>query len=159
MSVCDHAFSVKTSERDDMYKDILLPIDLNDDSSWKKALPAAVEYCNAFDSNLHVITVAPSFGKSYVGQFFPEGYEKQLEDRLLEGLQEFIKKHVPEDVKVQHRVRLGTVYQEILVAAQETGADLIVMASHRPELKDYLLGPNSARVVRHAQCSVLVVRE
>jgi nucleotide-binding universal stress UspA family protein len=35
---------------------------------------------------------------------------------------------------------------------------MIVMASHRPELKDYLLGPNAARVVRHAECSVLVVR-
>lgn len=39
------------------------------------------------------------------------------------------------------------------------GADLIVMASQRPELKDYLLGPNAARVVRHAEQSVLVVRE
>ena len=43
--------------------------------------------------------------------------------------------------------------------ADETNADLIVMASHRPELKDFLLGPNAARVVRHANCSVLVVRE
>lgn len=141
-----------------MYKAILLPVDLNDDSSWQKALPTALEYCRAFGSDLHVITVAQSFGRSYVGQFFPEGYEKTLEDGLLAGLQEFVKKHVPEDLKVRHTVRLGTVYQEILVAAEETGADLVVMASHRPELKDYLLGPNSARVVRHAQCSVLVVR-
>ena len=37
-------------------------------------------------------------------------------------------------------------------------ADLIVMGSHRPELRDYLLGPNAARVVRHAPCSVVVVR-
>jgi nucleotide-binding universal stress UspA family protein len=36
---------------------------------------------------------------------------------------------------------------------------VIVLASHRPELKDYLLGPNAARVVRHAKCSVLVVRD
>jgi nucleotide-binding universal stress UspA family protein len=141
-----------------MYKDILLAVDLNDDSSWQKALPTAAEYCRAFDSILHVVTVAPSFRKSYVGQFIPEGYEKQLEDGLLDGLQGFVKKHVPEDVKVQHIVSLGTVYQEILGTAKNIGADLIVMASHRPELKDYLLGPNSARVVRHAQCSVLVVR-
>ncbi len=141
-----------------MYKNILFAVDLNDDSSWERALPTAVEYCRAFGSILHVITVAPSFGMSYVGQFFPEGYEKQLEESLLEGLKEFVKKHVPEDVKVQHIVSPGTVYQEILGTAKIIGADLIVMASHRPELKDYLLGPNSARVVRHAQCSVLVVR-
>ncbi|MFQ5760821.1 MAG: universal stress protein, partial [Acidiferrobacterales bacterium] len=42
--------------------------------------------------------------------------------------------------------------------AEKAGCDLIVMASQRPELKDYLLGPNAARVVRHANCSVLVAR-
>ena len=52
----------------------------------------------------------------------------------------------------------GTVYEEVLRVAGEIDADLIVMASHRPELRDYLLGPNAARVVRHAAMSVLVVR-
>ena len=39
-----------------------------------------------------------------------------------------------------------------------SGATLIVIGAHRPDLKDYLLGPHAARVVRHAECSVLVVR-
>ena len=38
-------------------------------------------------------------------------------------------------------------------------ADLIVVGSHRPAMRDYLLGTNAARVVRHAHCSVLVARE
>jgi nucleotide-binding universal stress UspA family protein len=54
-------------------------------------------------------------------------------------------------------VRAGNVYEEILKLADEIACDLIVMASHWPELKDYFLGPNAARVVRHANCSVLVV--
>jgi nucleotide-binding universal stress UspA family protein len=33
-----------------------------------------------------------------------------------------------------------------------------VVGAHRQDLKDYLLGPNAARVVRHADCSVYVVR-
>jgi nucleotide-binding universal stress UspA family protein len=37
-------------------------------------------------------------------------------------------------------------------------ADLIVMASHKPTVTDYLLGANAAHVVRHAGCSVMVVR-
>ncbi|MEP3300223.1 MAG: universal stress protein, partial [Pseudoruegeria sp.] len=37
-------------------------------------------------------------------------------------------------------------------------ADLIVIGAHRPDFKDYLLGPNAARVVRHSECSVYVVR-
>ncbi len=49
-------------------------------------------------------------------------------------------------------------YREIMAFADETGCDLIVMTSHRPELSDYLLSPNAARVVRHARQSVLVVR-
>jgi nucleotide-binding universal stress UspA family protein len=53
----------------------------------------------------------------------------------------------------------GSIYAEILRASRDAGADLIVMASHRPEMKDYLIGANAARVVRHADCSVLVVRE
>jgi nucleotide-binding universal stress UspA family protein len=35
---------------------------------------------------------------------------------------------------------------------------LIVMNSHRPDLRDHLIGSNASQVVRHASCSVLVVR-
>ena len=44
-----------------MYKNILLPIDLSEESSWRKALPIAIEHCRAFGpSSLHVLTVVPS---------------------------------------------------------------------------------------------------
>jgi nucleotide-binding universal stress UspA family protein len=43
--------------------------------------------------------------------------------------------------------------------ATEWGADLIVVGSHRPVMSDYLLGSNAKTIVRHAQCSVLVVRD
>ena len=66
---------------------------------------------------------------------------------------------MPDGVEIQQIVANGTVYEEVLSKAGEIGADLIVMASHRPELQDYLLGPNAARVVRHAPISVMVVRE
>ena len=46
-----------------------------------------------------------------------------------------------------------------LSVAKQISCDLIVMASHRPGAKDFLLGPNAARVVRHANCSVTVVRD
>ena len=42
--------------------------------------------------------------------------------------------------------------------AAEWRADLIVVGSHRPVMSDYLLGSNAKTIVRHAQCSVLVVR-
>lgn len=48
----------------------------------------------------------------------------------------------------------GNVYVETLAAAEKLNADLIIIGSGRPELKDYFLGPSAARVARHADCSV-----
>lgn len=142
-----------------MYKDILLPVDLNHESSWKKALPTALEYCKAFGANLHVMTVVPDFGLPIVAGYFPKDFESKAREGANKQLHAFVADRVPSDIKVQHIVAEGTVYGEILRVAKDVGADLILMASHRPELQDYLLGPNAARVVRHANISVLVVRD
>ena len=44
-----------------MYKKILLAVDLNENASWKKALPTAIEYAKVFGADLHVATVLPDF--------------------------------------------------------------------------------------------------
>ncbi|RMD64978.1 MAG: universal stress protein [Alphaproteobacteria bacterium] len=143
-----------------MFKDILLPIDLEeDDGTARKALNAAVEYCRDHGAGLHVLTVVPGFGMSIISQYFPEDAEQKILNDAAERLRAFIAAHVPRDITAQAIVASGTVYEEILETARKIGCDLIVMCAHRPDLKDYLLGPNAARVVRHADCSVLVVRE
>lgn len=141
-----------------MYKDILMPIDLEDDHSWKQALPNAIDMARNSGATLHVMTVVPDFGMSIVGQYFPVEARDKMAKAILKDLHAFVDTHIPDDIKVQHIVGEGKVYEAILSMAKKTKTDLIIMASHRPELKDYLLGPNSARVVRHANCSVLVVR-
>ncbi|MDX9860174.1 MAG: universal stress protein, partial [Rhodospirillales bacterium] len=70
----------------------------------------------------------------------------------------FSARHVPAGIRVQHIIAYGKVYKEILDATKLVKADLVIMGAHHPELEDYLLGPNAARVVRHAGCSVMVVR-
>ena len=90
-------------------------------------------------------------GMTVVGQFFPEDYEKKAIVQARHELRELSTAHVPAGVEVLHIVAYGTIYQEILNAAKSVNADLIVIASHRPEFKDYLIGPNAARVVRHAR--------
>jgi nucleotide-binding universal stress UspA family protein len=55
-------------------------------------------------------------------------------------------------------VRAGSPAREIIAVAEETGADLIVVGSHRPNFSNYLIGSTADRVVRHATCSVLVDR-
>ena len=79
--------------------------------------------------------------------------------RASEELEALAAKGVPEGVSSKIHVVYGGIYEQIIETADSIGVDLIVVASNRPELKDYLLGPNAARVVRHANCSVLVVRD
>lgn len=55
-------------------------------------------------------------------------------------------------------VRKGNPATAILAVAGERNADVIVIASHRPGLQDFFLGSTAARVVRHAKCSVHVIR-
>jgi nucleotide-binding universal stress UspA family protein len=142
-----------------MYATILCPVDLSDQHSWEKALPTAVELARTFGATLHVMTVVPAFGLPMVGQFFPDGFEARMRAEAAKHLEEFCTAHLPQDLAAKRIVAEGKIYQEILRAAEAVKADLIVMGSHRPELSDYLLGPNAARVVRHAPCSVMVVRE
>jgi nucleotide-binding universal stress UspA family protein len=141
-----------------MYQNILLAIDLNDESSWQRALPLAVEMCSSGGGKLHVITVVPDFGMSIVSSYFPEGYEKEVGAKVMQNLKTFVSENVPAGVSVQHIVGSGNVYESILKTADEVKADLIVIAAGRPDLKEFLLGPNAARVARHADMSVLIVR-
>ena len=62
------------------------------------------------------------------------------------------------EAQVSSVVRMGSVYNEVLGEADRISADLIVVGSHRPTMATYLLGSNAATIVRHARCSVLVVR-
>jgi nucleotide-binding universal stress UspA family protein len=142
-----------------MFQNVLLPLDLSDKHSWRKALPAAIALCEAFSAKLHVITVVPEFGLPMVGQYFPEGYEEKLRQQAAKQLKDLVAEQVPDAVPTRRIVAEGKIYREILNAAKSIPADLIVMGSHHPELKDYLLGPNAAKVMRHADCSVMVVRE
>jgi nucleotide-binding universal stress UspA family protein len=142
-----------------LYSDILFPVDLTEESSWRDAMPVVLKLVGAFNSRLHVLTVVPDYGMNLIQQYFPEGAEKRVMERTSEALKNFVSTNVPEHIDTQVIVAQGTVYESILETAEKVGSDLIVMTAHRPELKDYLLGPNAARVVRHSDCSVLVVRQ
>jgi len=142
-----------------MYKNVLLAIDLTDVDTQQKAVKSAVACCQAFGAKLGVITVVPDFGMSMVASYFPKNYQENALAETRKALQEYVARNIPQDIPVQLIVGHGTIYREIIHGAGQSGYDLIVMASHRPDLEDYLLGPNAARVVRHSKASVLVVRD
>ena len=140
-----------------MFNDVLCAIDLGDEHSWKKALPKAIEM-RGDSGNLHLLTVVPEFGLSMISQYFPDNFEENTLTATKDALRAFIDKNVPKDVPNRAIVAQGRAYEQILRIAGEVGCDAIVMAAGNPDLAHYLLGPNAARVVRHATCSVLVVR-
>lgn len=140
-----------------LFRNVLASVDLGDPESSSRVLNAALEIIESGD-RLNVVSVVPDFGVGVVGSFFPDNYEKQALEKATDALHAFTDKHVPKGTKVKHIVGHGNVYEEILDAANKVSADIIVIGSDRPKLQDYLLGPNAARVVRHAPQSVLVVR-
>ena len=140
-----------------MYEKILLPVDLSAEQSWARALPAALQLGGP-DIVLHVVTVLPDFGMSVVGSYFDKGFEKKALHDVGEALSDWVNAHVPDTVEVHPHVMHGRIYDQIIAAADKLKVDAIVLGSHTPELADYLLGPNAARVVRHARQSVFVVR-
>lgn len=140
-----------------MFKHILATVDLGDEESSIRVINAALEVTEKGDT-VHVVCVVPDYGRSVVASFFSDDHEKEMIDHATEALHAFTKKHVPAGTRIQHVIAHGNIYEEILQTADTLNVDLIVIGSHRPALKDYLLGPNASRVVRHARQSVLVVR-
>ena len=141
-----------------MYKNILYPIDISENDSWTESLPVVVDLTKSFNSKLHIMTVVSNYGMSMVQQYFPKGAVEEVVEKTNTALHEFVDINFPKDLQIQHIVAKGSVYECIIKTAQAVKADLIVMSAHRPGIKDYLLGPNAAKVVRHSDRSVLVVR-
>ncbi|QFT63885.1 Nucleotide-binding universal stress protein, UspA family [Roseivivax halotolerans] len=140
-----------------MSQSVLLPIDLSTEASWARALPAAL-HLGGPDMVLHVLTVIPDFGMSVVGGFFDAEFEKRALHEVGEKLTLWVNTNIPPEIEVHPHVTHGRVYDEILRASERLDVSDIVMAAQTPDVADYLLGPNTARVVRHAKRSVYVVR-
>ncbi|MDJ0951654.1 MAG: universal stress protein [Alphaproteobacteria bacterium] len=144
-----------------MTQNIVALVDLDDESSWHKALPTAIDHARHTGARLHVLSIVPDgmFKMTVVAQLIPEDYERRLIDDARQRLASLVRQHAADDVQLEQAVRFGSVYKEALRFARDVEADLIVVGAHKPELKDFLLGPNATQIVRHATCSVWVVRD
>ncbi len=144
-----------------MYNNILLPVDIVEKDSWVKSLPIVIEYATTFNAKLHIMTAIPNYGMSLVSQYFPKDSVKKMVEKTKEELHKFVDENLQDSKLDLGKVIVaqgGSVYQAIIDTAEEINADLIMISAHRPDLKDYLLGPNAAKVVRHSKLSVLVMR-
>ena len=139
-----------------MSQTILLPVDLSHAPTWENALPRALDLSTG--GVLHVLTVIPDFGMSMVGGYFKSNFLDQALHDVGEALSDWVRAHIPDAQEVHPHVTHGRIYDEIIRVAAKLDVDTIVMGADKPDVSQYLLGPNAARVVRHAPQSVFIVR-
>ncbi|MEM8795584.1 MAG: universal stress protein [Pseudomonadota bacterium] len=141
-----------------MTKHILCAVDLTHDDDARSLIAEAGRIAKLEGAELSVVTALPDYGSSFVGSFFKEGTLKEAAEAANTRLHKMIDETLPERDQTQCIVEIGVAYEEILDAAKKCDADLIMVGAHKPDLADRLLGPNAARIVRHADISVMVVR-
>ena len=140
-----------------MFHRIVLAVDLADPAATPKGLDEALELVANSSGELRLVNVQPLLPATFM-EYVPADFDEEQEKRAQLALDEVAAKvRMPRD-RISTAVLSGGVYHELLRDALEWRADLIVVGSHRPVMSDYLLGSNAKTIVRHAQCSVLVVR-
>jgi universal stress protein A len=135
---------------------ILVPVDFSDCS--RKALHYATVLAKQFQAEvllLHVLEVPPVPVQAFETAFMEGNPEESAANELSKWQAE-----VQSPVSVKTVVCSGSASREIVRTADENNMDLIVIGSHgRTGLARLILGSTAERVVRHAPCPVLVVRE
>ena len=136
-----------------MYSTILVPIDMAHVAEGKTNIDLAAKHAAA-GAKIILLNVVEDI-PNWAAVELPAG----LIDQSIESAQSELKAiATAAGMKMEVEVRTGHSYNTILDVAKEKNADMIIIASHRPGLQDYFLGSTAAKVVRHATCSVLVVR-
>jgi nucleotide-binding universal stress UspA family protein len=135
-----------------MYKNILVPVSFEADRNAQGAMDIAktLRAEGGAITCLHVIEQLPQ----YATQYLPAGHLEKTKAEVVENLKSLV-------ADVDNATALvvdGHASRTILTYAENNGVDLIIVASHQPEMQDYLLGSTAAKVVRHAKCAVHVLR-
>lgn len=123
-----------------MFNTIIVPTDFSDEASTIKSLRKAEKLSN----NGRIILIHALESVPYDVSTTRETLKSWIE-----------KSDVNAEIEVRHD---GSSYHNIIESAKENEADLILINSHKPGLKDYLLGSTAGKVVRHSHCAVLVDR-
>jgi len=142
-------------------KRILVPLDFSECS--KKALRYALALARQHSAALVLLYVAgttPAYGPLDYAPVDFGNVQQEMEAGAAKQLAKMIEDEIGDAVPAEAIIRAGMASTEIVEAARELTADLIVISTHgRSGLKHVLLGSVAEQVVRHAPCPVLVVRE
>lgn len=132
---------------------VIVPVDLAHEDKAASMLEAASRIGGA-DARIILVNVVVDV-PTYVAAELPGGFVDKAKENARAQLTKIASSA---NINAEVVVRSGQAASAIIAVAKEKGADVIVVASHRPEFSDYFLGSTAARVVRHAPCSVYVMR-
>ena len=139
---------------------ILAPIDFSDAS--RAALDVAVDMASRFGAELllvYVVPAIPDLPKDV--SIFKEGeYDKSLENKDAQRLKDLAATMAQKNVKVRTELGSGNdVGMELIRIAENEHADLIVIATHgMTGWREFAFGTVAEKVVKQADCPVLVLR-
>lgn len=141
-----------------MAKQILVPIDLNQEGVLKSVLGQACAQATLHDAAILLLAVVPDLSAGafpFVGVDYIDELVKEAQQRLEAIGHQWL------DGKCawQAKTVTGSVASQIIQAADDCKAELIVMASHNPRRSDIIFGSIADQVVKNAQHSILVVRQ
>jgi universal stress protein F len=140
-----------------MFKTILIPVDITEPDLAKSAFEHGVDLAHMRQGNIRLVHVRSLMPVTFM-EYVPPHFDQQQQKDSEEALNTFRRSIPLPEGRVSGIVRMGSVYNEVLAEAKECKADLIIVGSHRPSMASYLLGSNATTIVRHAPCSVLVIR-
>ncbi len=140
-----------------MFKKILVPIDVSQSDSGEASFKIASGLAGKTGAKLILLNVIGDIPNLVANQL-PSNYTETMEKSSAEALEEVASRNGLASGSYELQTSHGQIYDKIIEAAEKGGVDLIVIASHQPDLSNYLLGSTAGKVVRHAHCSVLVVR-
>jgi nucleotide-binding universal stress UspA family protein len=141
-----------------MFKKILVPVDLAEPDIAKPAIDKAIELVRASQGSLRIVNVLP-MTPVMLAEYVPPDFDVQQRKSAEDALKKLVEESGLDPSRVSGTVRQGGIYHEVIEEAKAVDADLIVMTSHRPDMRSYFLGSNAGHVVRYASCSVLVLRD
>ncbi|MFN3349261.1 universal stress protein [Pseudorhodoplanes sp.] len=141
-----------------MFKRILVPVDLAEPDLARPAIETACALARSADGELRIVHVLP-MTPVMLAEYVPPDFDIQQRKSAEESMQKLTAECTLGAGRVSGVVRQGGIYHEVIEEAKAMNADLIVMTSHRPDMRSYFLGSNAGHVVRYANCSVLVLRD
>ncbi len=141
-------------------KRILVPFDFS--SAAEKALRYATVFARQLDAKVMLLHVRelPYYPAALAYMPMMPPAEQPPDQAIIDRLESDARRLVPAGMNGGVFLRVGTPFDEICKAAAETSADLVIVSTHGyTGVKHVLMGSTAERVVRHAPCPVLVVRE